>query len=161
VTDPRVRFVNLPHRGSYPEDSDRRWLVAGSPAMNHGAQLAAGRWIAPLDDDDEFSPDHVETLLAAAREGAFEMVYGRMLVVGSEPSDSYELGVYPPAHSQFGFQAALYLSALRFFEYETSSWVLGEPGDWNLCRRMLAAGVRIGYVPKVVTTLYPTGPDRR
>lgn len=158
VGDPRVRFVNLPHRSCYPDDAGRRWLVAGSPAMNHGAQLATGQWIAPLDDDDEFTPDHLATLLTTARDGAFEMVYGRMRVVRCEPTGAFEIGVYPPVHAQFGFQAALYLSVLRFFEYETSSWVLGEPGDWNLCRRMLAAGVRIGYAPKVVTTLYPTGP---
>jgi hypothetical protein len=159
VTDPRFRFVNLPHRGVYPSDPGKRWLVAGSPAMNHGAQLAAGSWIAPLDDDDEFRPDHVQTLLATAREGAFEMVYGRMQVIPRDGSAIYEIGSYPPEHGKFGFQAALYLSALRFFEYETSSWVLGEPGDWNLCRRMLAAGVRIGYTEQVVTSLYPAGPS--
>jgi hypothetical protein len=159
VTDPRVRFVNLPHRGVYPDDAERRWLVAGSPAMNHGAQMALGQWIAPLDDDDEFMPDHIETLLSAAQGGAFEMVYGRMRVVPADAGERYEIGCYPPAHSQFGFQAALYMSAIRFFEYETSSWVLGEPGDWNLCRRMMAAGVRIGYTEKVVTTLYPAGPQ--
>jgi hypothetical protein len=159
VEDRRFRFVNLPHRGVYPEDPQHRWLVAGSPGMNVGAQLAAGDWIAPLDDDDEFSPDHVEHLLDCAREGRFEMVYGRMRVVPGDGSEPYELGTYPPVHGQFGFQAAMYAAPLRFFEYETSSWVLGEPGDWNLCRRMMAAGVRIGYLPQVVTTLYPAGPD--
>ncbi|MGI8899779.1 MAG: glycosyltransferase family 2 protein [Nocardioides sp.] len=158
VTDERVRFVNLPHRGVYPEDPHKRWLVAGSPAMNHGAQLARGRWIAPLDDDDTFTPDHVERLLTLAREGRFEMVYGQMDVVRDPPEQHLVIGTYPPAYSQFGFQSALYVSALRFFEYDTASWVLDEPGDWNLCRRMLAAGVLIGYTPHVVTTLYPAGP---
>ncbi len=159
VTDPRFRFVNLPHRGVYPADPAHRWLVAGSPAMNYGAELSRGRWIAPLDDDDEFLPDHVETLLRTAREAGFEMVHGRMAVVAADGSATSEIGSYPPAYTQFGFQAAMYLGVLKFFEYETSSWVLGEPGDWNLCRRMMQAGVLIGYTPDVITTLYPAGPS--
>ena len=34
--------------------------------------------------------------------------------------------------------------------------VLDEPADWNLCRRMIEAGVRIGYVDRVVVTWYPS-----
>jgi hypothetical protein len=45
------------------------------------------------------------------------------------------------------------MRSLGFFEYDTASWVLNEPADWNLCRRMMAAGVRIGHVPRVVTTV--------
>jgi hypothetical protein len=157
--DSRVTFVNLPHRGVYPSDPRRRWMVAGARAMNLGAELVRGSWIAPLDDDDEFTPDHVEVLLRSALAGRFEMVYGVLHAVPKAPAQPYLLGSYPPKLGQFGFQAALYLSQFRFFEYETSSWVLDEPADWNLCRRMLQAGVRIGYVDRPVATIYPAGPD--
>ncbi|MGA7987263.1 MAG: glycosyltransferase [Candidatus Dormiibacterota bacterium] len=155
--DPRIGFVNMPHRGVYPDDPVHRWMVAGSPAMNLGAQLAKGTWIAPIDDDDEFSPDHLELLLAAALAGRFEVVYGKMLAHSKEGLDTVEVGQYPPVRGTWGLQAAMYMATLRFFEYDTRSWVQEEPGDWNLCRRMLEAGIRFGFVDRVVTNIYPHG----
>lgn len=156
IGDPRVRFVAMPHRGVYPTDPRKRWTVAGSPAMNLGAQLAAGQWIAPLDDDDEFLPNHLQILLDTAIAGRFEMIYGK--ASSTTGAGTEVVGEYPPRLAQFSFVAAMYMTPLRFFEYETRSWVLDEPADWNLCRRMLESGVRIGFVDQVVTNLYPTGP---
>jgi hypothetical protein len=145
--DPRFRFVELQGRGEYPSDPHHRWMVAGAPAMNLGAQLAEGRWIAPIDDDDEFTPDHLEVLLREAQAGRFELVYGNFRWErGGGPEI---VGHFPPEHSHFGMQAAMYMAKL---------WVLEEPSDWNLCRRMMEAGVRMGYVDHVVTVIYPTGP---
>ena len=157
VPDPRVRFVNLPHQGIYPTEPRRRWMVAGAPAMNDAAQIAKGAWIAPLDDDDEFHPEHVACLLDRARSGRFEAVYGN-LEVKPRIGESYVLRRYPPAFGHFGWQGAMYLSALRFFEYDLRAWVLDEVADWTMCRRMIEAGVRVGWVDRPVTILYPTGP---
>jgi hypothetical protein len=156
IGDERIKFVNLPFRHPYPDDPRDRWLVAGSPAMNVGAQLASGLWIAPLDDDDEFVEDHVEVLLQEAIRGRFEMTYGQLLRVETAELPSVVLRAYPPAFGQFGFQAALYAGCLKFMEYETRSWLLAEPGDWNLCRRMMEAGVRIGFVDRVVCRYFPS-----
>ena len=157
IADPRVRFVNLPFRSPYPSDRRHRWMVAGSPAMNVGARMAGGEWIAPLDHDDEFEQDHVEILLDTARNLEVELAYGKLLSFNGDPTGGLELGTYPPVHGQFGFQAAIYPRAFRFFEYEPKSWLLEEPSDWNLCRRMIEAGVRIGWTDRVVTRIYPSG----
>jgi len=156
--DPRVRFVNLPHHGIYPTDPARRWMVAGGRAMNLGAELARGRWVAHLDDDDEFSPEHLAVLVEAARAGRYEMVCSRFASTAAYHAPV--LGRYPPQLGQFSFVSALYMAQLRFFEFDAHSWMLGEPHDWNLCRRMMEAGVRIGWVDQVLTTIYPTGPRR-
>jgi len=158
MRDSRVRFVNMPHRGVYPAEPQHRWMVAGSPAMNLGAALSRGLWLAPLDDDDEFAPDHIEVLLQAALQGELEMAYGKYWAMTPPPWEPHARGTFPPEYGYFGFQTAIYMRALRFFQYETRSWVLNEPGDWNLCRRMREAGVRMGFVDRVVTTVYPTGP---
>src|SRR5262249_24965589 len=60
---PRIIFFTLPHQGVSREQPRPGWMVAGAPAMNEAAQRARGAWIAPLDDDDEFLPDHIEQLL--------------------------------------------------------------------------------------------------
>jgi hypothetical protein len=155
LNDRRVRYLNLPIRGPYPSDDAKRWMVAGSPAMNAGAHLARGTWIAPLDDDDEFLPTHIEVLLGAAVEQHCEMAYGLIEQVGPPPHDVV-LGRYPPEPFNFGFQAAVHLRGLNFFDYDPRCWLLNETGDWNLCRRMLEAGVRIGFVAEPVTRYYPS-----
>jgi glycosyltransferase involved in cell wall biosynthesis len=66
--DKRIKFYNLPERGIYPADAVDRWRVAGVAPANKGIELCTGEWIAPLDDDDEFSQDHLEVLLNYAME---------------------------------------------------------------------------------------------
>ena len=150
--DKRIRFHNRAFRGPYPADPQERWLVAGIPGMNLGADLAAGAWIAPLDEDDEWTPDHLDVLLAAALAERAELAYGRLRGLHHDPPISIEIGAYPPQRGDFGFQGALYNAALREFRYELSCRLTGEPGDWHLARRMWEAGVRFTYVDRVVAT---------
>jgi hypothetical protein len=156
--DERIRFHNLPFRNVYPDDPGQRWLVAGGPVANAAVSMARGSWLAPLDDDDEFVDDHLEVLLPPALDGRYELFYGRFQ--GNWPGvDDDVLGAYPPRLGQVTLQAAIYPRLLSFFEFDPRSWLLDEPGDWNLVRRMIESGVRIGFTDRVVTRLVPSGPD--
>jgi len=152
--DGRVRYVEFAEQHWYPEDPHSRWMVAGSPGMNHGANLASGKWIAPLDDDDEFSDDHIEKLLSVALEQRAELAYGALLQKQLTHGVENIIWSSPPAISQFSFMGALYMKPLNFFQYDQQSWMVGEPGDWNLIRRMSAAGVRMSAISDVVGTMY-------
>jgi hypothetical protein len=152
VHDPRVQFVNLP-KPMYPLDPERRWQVAGTHAVNHALDLARGAWIAPLDDDDEFTPDHVEILLAVALENRLELVYGQSLMEKGDGSWGL-VGEWPPRLGGLCHGSVLYAADLRFFHYDPDAWRLMEPGDWNLWRRMLEAGVRMGNLEHVVYRHY-------
>jgi glycosyltransferase involved in cell wall biosynthesis len=152
--DERIRFVNLPLRGPYPDDPMRRWYVAGVPAINEAARLARGSWIAPLNDDDSFTPHHIEVLLAAARSRQSEVAYGRFVMSFTDRAP-FEHGAYPPVLGKFTWQAALYHGGLRFFEMELGDAWFDRPGDWSLCRRMLVAGVRFTMIDDVVAHLHP------
>lgn len=152
VRDPRIRFVNLPTRGMYPDQSIYRRKVAGSHPMNAARYLARGAWIAPCDDDDEMTPDHVEVLLSHAVHGRYEMVYskanweeypGRWRQVGSEPLRQGEI-----SHG-----SVLLSSGLRFLRHSNTSWKIREPSDWNLWKRMERIGVRIGFLDRMTYTL--------
>lgn len=156
ISDKRVRYVSLHNRGLYPEDPQNKWRVAGSPGMNMGAYLSKGEWIAPLDDDDEFSEDHLEKLLKLALSTKSEMVYGALIQKNTVNGDEHVIWSSPPAVSQFSFQGAMYMKKIDFFEYDEQSWVVREPGDWNLCRRMQLAGVRISATKDVIGTMYAT-----
>jgi hypothetical protein len=158
IGDPRIRFINLPFRGPYPDDPKARWRIAGTAPSNRGLDEARGAWIAPLDHDDEFTDDHVEVLLRHAQETRAELVYGKLRVVDEASGRTVPtpLGVWPPRLGQFGFQGALHHSALRRFHYSLHATLLEEPGDWNLARRLWEAGVRFAFLDQVVTRYYFT-----
>jgi glycosyltransferase involved in cell wall biosynthesis len=159
LADRRIRFMNLPHRGPYPDEPRRRWYVAGVPAINEAARLARGTWIAPQNDDDVFTRDHIERLLEAARSTRSEVAYGRFEIV--PPGElGYVAGTYPPVLGQFTWQAAIYHAGLRFFEMELADAWFDRPGDWSLCRRMLVAGVRMTMIDDIVARLYPSATAR-
>ncbi|HLU38764.1 MAG TPA: glycosyltransferase, partial [Planctomycetota bacterium] len=153
VRDPRVRFVNLPERGRYPEDPSHRWMVAGAAPMNHALQILRGEWIAPLDDDDEFTDDHVEVLLDACRTRGLEFAWGKALVEGRDGAWT-TCGGPVLRHGHIAHVAVLYSARLRRFLHDADAWRIDQPGDWNLWCRFRAAGVRMGFVDRIVAKHY-------
>lgn len=155
VGDPRVVYVNRTIRGPYPEEPSKRWFGIGGPPVNDALAIARGRWIATLGDDDAVRPNHTRDLLAAAQEHGHEHCYGLQLVHFAE-GETLTLGEFPPREGQWGMQAALYHSGLRFFEAELSDAIYDEPSDWSKCRRMIRAGVRFGMLDEIVVDKHET-----
>jgi len=153
IQDSRVKFINLLERGNYPTEPILRWWVAGVTPVNVGLQESKGDWIAHLDDDDEFSSDHIEVLLKFALKHNFEMVYG---VVEMEKLDGSWVKVGSPILRRGGIGrcSSLYRAYLKCFKYVINSWKMKEPADFNLWRRMKMAGVRIGFINMVVGRHY-------
>lgn len=149
IDDNRVKFVNLPTRGRYPKQSFDRWMVAGSIPRNKGLELASGYWIAPLDDDDEFTVNHLQNLLSFAAKGEFEMVYGKVQMEIA-PDKWVSRGCWPLTFQNICHQGVLYHSRLNFFRYDVNAWKYNEPDDWNLWRRMKDACVKMGFLDQVV-----------
>lgn len=152
VKDPRVRFINLPERGRYPDDPELRWMVAGAAPMSHAVEIARGDWIAALDDDDEFLPDHVEVLLDACRSRNLEFVYA---AADMERGDGTwgRCGAWPLRQGHIVHATAMWWSKITI-RHDIESWRLDEPSDWNVWKRMRDAGVRMGFVDQVVTRHY-------
>jgi hypothetical protein len=154
--DPRIRFLNLPYRGPYPDDPETRWRVAGVPPYNEGVRQARGLWVAPLADDDSFRPQHLERMLSHARDERLEFAYGR-LCMHYEDGTTEAIGRFPPEHAQFGAQSAVYHHGLaRIFEFELADAALGLPSDWGFCLRMMWAGVRIGMLDELTVDYFPS-----
>jgi hypothetical protein len=159
--DPRIRFINLPHRGVYPANKLHRWMVAGTPPSNRAWELARGQWLAPLDHDDEFVPEHLEVLLELALRERAELAYGKLERVSPATEAERYIYDFPPRYAQFGFQGSLLHRELRFFEFDLDAWVLNEPGDWNLMRKMLASGVLVAGTDQVVTRYHSSDANLR
>ena len=153
VDDPRVRFVNLAERGVYPDDARQRWLVAGTDPGNAGIALARGAWIAPCDDDDELTDDHVEVLLRAAQAGQYEMVYSQAQLE-SAPGQWRVVGDPSLREGGVCHGSVMYARDLRFMQYSPTCFRMDGPGDFSLWRRMSWAGVRVGFVPHITYVHY-------
>lgn len=153
LRDPRVVFVNLPSRPAYPKHREYFWMTAGTVPMNRAIELSRGSWFAPLDDDDEFTPDHIEKLLSACLANRWEFAYGVMEMEFS-PGRFRKIGSYPLRGAQICHPAVFYSSILDYMRYDPESWLLWEPADWNLWRKFRDMGVRYGFVDEVVGVHY-------
>jgi hypothetical protein len=156
VNDPRVRFEDLSVRSPYPADPERARMCVGSRPYNRALELARGAWIAPQRDDDEFTSDHIETLLSVALEHRLEFVYGDSWMEMPDANWT-RLGEWPPRQGGFCPGSMLYAAPLKFITMDEECWRVGEPNDWNLWRRMLGAGVRAGHVDRIVTRHFAEG----
>jgi glycosyltransferase involved in cell wall biosynthesis len=150
--DSRIRCHQRPRNGPYPEDQIKRWMVAGCHPFNRAVALSRGAWIAPIDQDDQWSSDHIEVLLGAAQRSRAEVVFGVSRVDLGDETETW-FGGWPPELGNFGFQAAIYHARLPFL-YDANSYLLDEPADWNLARRMLEAGVEFEFIERVVTSYF-------
>jgi len=153
VQDPRIRFLNLPERGRYPSDPELRWMVAGSTPMNHGVEISRGEWIAPLDDDDEFTPDHVEVMLNACLARDLDFAWG---IAESEHQDGSwsRQGSWPLRRGAICHSAVFYSRRIADIRHDLDAWRLDDPGDWNLWSRFRRAGAVMGFVDRVVARHY-------
>ncbi len=149
VADPRVRFLELQRRPLYPEQPWSFWETAGSHAVNHALEHCRGSFIAPLDHDDAFTSDHIPKLLDAALGGRADFVYAQALM--QETNGSWVVrGSAPLAHGHITHGSVLYSGRLAHMRLDPDCWVLGEPGDWNMWRRIQALGTSPLFLPEVV-----------
>lgn len=163
LNEPRIRFQNLPMRYPYPKDKKLRRFVAGVPAINTAMEIACGTWCSHLDDDDVYTPDHIEVLLRRAQEENLELVFGRSAIEPT-PGNWVERGGptfpsgYPPYRNPrvktlVSHSAVLYRTYLRVIKYDVEAWRLHMGADMNRWYRIDRAGVRTGFAHHLVTYL--------
>lgn len=171
IRDPRLRFCNLPSRSrNYRPTVENHWFVGGATPANKAMELARGQWIARVDDDDTWSPDHIEKLLRFAQQGQYEFVSGlyeeerfgeRKVVDGVRALDPYytrrPVAGVDDSPKIGGVSTWLYRSYLRFMRYNVNCW----RKEWNrvwdvdLSLRIHGAGVRMGFLDEVVAYVLP------
>jgi glycosyltransferase involved in cell wall biosynthesis len=171
IDDPRVRFYNLPKRGyRYPPTAENHWLTGPVVPANEALKILHGKWIARTDDDDIWTPDHLEVLLRFALNDKYEFVsaqhieerYGKKQaceVMGAK--DSYYTRSNKPVSGYNpkigGTQTWLYRSYLNYFKYNINCWrkSWNRVNDVDLSIRMFKAGVTMGFLEQVVTYVLP------
>ncbi|WP_067498934.1 glycosyltransferase family 2 protein [Actinoplanes sp. TFC3] len=91
---------------------------------NRGIAAARGSWIAQLDDDNEFEPEHLSSLLAclAAHPGA-EVAHSWRLLVAPDGSP-YEVAGENPWHPDPALRASSYTRLVELGVFEPGSAVV-------------------------------------
>lgn len=156
VEDPRVRYIELEERPVYPKRPRSFWHVAGTSAVNRLVEEARGELIAPLDHDDAFTVDHIPRLLGALRRNEADFAYGQAMTEWRTGAWNL-VGAERLAHGHVVHAAVMYTRALAHMRYDPDAWLLDEPGDWNLWRRMRDAGAAIAHVPAPVAVHFREG----
>ncbi|HDZ73711.1 MAG TPA: glycosyltransferase [Aurantimonas coralicida] len=156
---PKTCVLGVPRRRTYPPTVENHWFAKEVAPANAALRAAGGAWIARLDDDDIWTPDHVEKLLRFAQKGDFEFVSaayererdGVREVVPHFGSDIIE------APYIGGHQTWLYRSYLRFMRYNQECWRKrwNRVNDTDLADRFWKAGVRIGWLDEVLAYVIP------
>ena len=124
-----------------------------------GTQTA---WVAPLDDDDEWQPQHIEVCLTAALETGADVVYPWFDVVGgSDPFPQFEgrpwsndephiFGCWFLGRAELLKDVGGWLDRAQMGDQWKPEWQGDGSGggeDWNLILRLISAGARIIHIP--------------
>lgn len=135
INDPRLKFLNLPERGQYPADPIRRWMVAGTPAINKSMALAQGDYVTHLDDDDEYMPERLESLVEFGVDNKCDFVWHPFWIEDAEGN----WGLNDARSFSWGSittSAVFYRCWFKRIEWNLDAHYLMEPGDWNRFRRI-------------------------
>lgn len=152
VRDSRLSVIEVPQARHFPHVAENYWFAGRVDPSNAGLAACTGEWIATNDDDDAWTPDHVESLLRFARSGGYEFVSGATDTPFGDV-EPYDLDGVRVG----GIQTWIYRDYLRAFRFNRQCWRKSwdRVCDTDLQRRFRRAGVRMGYLDRVVTHVLP------
>jgi len=144
--DKRIRYYKIDHFGC-----DTR-------SKNIGTKRANGEYIAYLDDDNAFRPDHLQALLKCLEKNEnIVLAYGDRWVIFDDKSGKERIGV----HSDFDAARLMQQNYIDTSDVLVKKEVLFKVGgwdeklrkfiDWNLWVRMIKQGYRFKRVPVILT----------
>ena len=150
--DHRVRVIEVPRKRTYPPTPENHWFAGPVAPLNAALAECRGFWVARADDDDVWTLDHIASLLRFAQAGGFEFVSARH-ETHKGPVEPYDLAGIKVG----GCQTWLYRDYLKFMHYNPDCWRRrwNRVNDTDLQRRFLSAGVRMGYLDRVVAKVLP------
>jgi glycosyltransferase involved in cell wall biosynthesis len=140
-----VRFAMLETKSPY------RW---GHLCRLMGIEMAKGEFIAYLDDDNAWRPQHLELIVAQIIASGAGFGYGKSMF--RDRGTDYELGCPPPMLGQI--DTSMIVHRTEILEYAT--WRDEGPKqqtvEWDLVERWLQASVGWTWVQEITVDNYQT-----
>jgi glycosyltransferase involved in cell wall biosynthesis len=141
---PHIWFDQLTEKDPF------RW---GHLARLRGLEMAEGEFIAWLDDDNAYRPQHLERvvgqLLASPGAG-----FGYAKSLFRDRGTDYELGVMPPQYAQIDTSQIVHRREI--LEFATWRDEGQETIEWDLVDRWMKAGIGWTFVPEITVDNYQT-----
>lgn len=139
--DGRVRYAEVPEH-----DPGARW---GHWARLQGIDMAKGEYIAYLDDDNSYRPEHLALVVAALEADPDpDFGYGSMIL---HCAGGAVIGGDRPHYGQIDTSMIVHRRGLL----DVATWTHSLPTiDWDLVDRWMQAGVRWAWVPVVTSDKY-------
>lgn len=138
------RFIEL---GRNTQELEDHW---GATPRLVGSYMAHGEYIAYLDDDNEYHPNHVTALVNLLQQTGVDVAFSQQNRVGS--------GVLGDGRVEFGhIDTSMVLHRAEIL-WRVANWrPAGYCSDWDLFCRWKDAGVKFAFLPQVTSTYYPRG----
>lgn len=146
--DYELEFAELPE---HPANS--RW---GHFARLEGIKRAKGDFIAYLDDDDEFCPNHLLALMMMLRENPEAgFAYSRIMIY--DPGRPNVAGSDPPMYSEISTSAIVHRKEIL----EVANW--RDEGqdtiDWDIAKRWMENGIKWKHYPHITCQAFRDAPN--
>lgn len=146
LKDPKIVYIKLPEN----------WGNDTRP-KNTGIKAAKGEYVAMLDDDNQYRPDHLAVLLSEIEKSSVDIVYAdRWLVDENDPSKN-GVGI----SSEFSLALLLQRNYIDTSDILIRKEVLFKVGgfderyrkyvDWNLWVRLAKYGCSFKHIPIIIT----------
>ena len=149
IGDDRIRLHQIERQIPHLEDSDRRWMIAGSRPNNIGQELATGDFVTHLDDDDEYLPDRISLLVDLAMKEGADLVYHPFYMEDDNNPGTFILNDATGVQiAQVTTSSIFYRNWIKYIPWDIDSHLLAEPSDWNRIRRIIYAGAKFARHPE-------------
>lgn len=123
----------------------------GAAARLVGTMCARGDYIAYLDDDDLFLPDHVESLVDLIQEKGVDFVYSKMANIQSGHKIA-EIGDGLPRYGAIG--TPMILHKVELLKIANWDYNHGYGEDYGLFQRWLDAGATYAFLDRVTVNIF-------
>ena len=158
--DPRIKYLEIERTNYENLSNESFWNCAGAAARNYGLQMVRGEYIAPLDDDDEFTENHLKDSIQYLEQHNLDFVYGGTIIrdfeLGNEYIDfipwerSITENLFPHRNIMY-HSNVVYHSKFKHLHYP----ITGEfPADWGLWQKLYAEGAKFGDIPTPQSIYY-------